>query len=171
MDSNVVSPESPVQTPQARIDTAVLAWLRLARVYHKIDRRTAETMRKHDLSVSRFDVLNHAGAKEGRSQQELADALLVTKGNVCQLLDAMEADGLVERRRQHRTKRIYLTDKGRQLRSDLVRIQEEAVVTDFSALSPDETRTLLQLLRKVDHSLDRSDRSPVHLTNARKDPS
>lgn len=156
MDSNVVAPESPVQTPQARIDTAVLAWLRLARVYHKIDRRTAETMRKHHLSVSRFDILNHAGATEGRSQQELADALLVTKGNICQLLDGMEADGLVERRRQNRTKRVFLTDKGRQLRSELVRIQEEAIVTDLAALSPEEIRTLLHLLRKLDHSLDRS---------------
>lgn len=159
MNSCVVSPESPVRTPQARIETAVLAWLRLARVYHKIDRRTAETMREHGLSVSRFDVLNHAGATEGRSQQQLADALLVTKGNICQLLDGMEAEGLVERRRQNRTKRIYLTDKGRQLRSELLRIQEEAIGTDLSALSPEETRTLLRLVRKLDHSLDRPDRS------------
>ncbi len=156
MNSNVVFPELPLPTPQGRIATAVLAWLRLARVYHKIDRRTAETMREYELSVSRFDVLNHAGATEGRSQQQLADALLVTKGNICQLLDGMEADGLVERRRHNRTKRVFLTDKGRQLRSELVRIQEEAIVTDLSALSPEETRTLLHLLRKLDHSLDRS---------------
>ncbi len=133
----------------------------MARVYHKIDRRTSETMRDHDLSVSRFDVLNHAGATEGRSQQHLADALLVTKGNICQLVDAMEADGLLERRRQNRTKRIYLTDKGRQLRTELVRAQEAAIVTDLSALSADETRTLLRLLRKLDHSLDRSIRPPT----------
>lgn len=145
-----------VQLSPDRIDHAVLAWLRLARVYHKIDRRTVETMRAHDLSVSRFDVLNHAGATEGRSQQQLADALLVTKGNVCQLVDAMEADGLLERRRHHRTKRIYLTERGRRLRTELIRAHEAAIATDLSALSTDETRDLLRLLRKLDHSLDRS---------------
>lgn len=116
-------------------------------------------MREYDLSVSRFDVLNHAGATEGRSQQQLADALLVTKGNVCQLIDAMEADGLLERRRHNRTKRIYLTDKGRRLRTELVGAQEAAIITDLSTLSADETETLLRLLRKLDHSLDGSARS------------
>jgi len=157
MSTDQLSSEASVRLP-LRTDHAVLAWLRMARVYHKIDRRTAETMREHGLSVSRFDVLNHAGATEGRSQQQLADALLVTKGNICQLLDGMEADGLVERRRQNRTKRVFLTDKGRRLRSQLVRIQEEAIASDLSALSPEETRTLLHLLRKLDHSLDRPDR-------------
>lgn len=137
----------------------MLAWLRLARVYHKIDRRTSRTMREHDLSVSRFDVLNHAGASEGRSQQQLADALLVTKGNVCQLVDAMEADGLLERRRRNRTKRIFLTETGRELRSQLVHAQEAAIGEDFAALSKDETRTLLRLLRKLDHAFDRSTRT------------
>lgn len=149
-DSGITTHRAPV-----RIDEAVLAWLRLARVYHKVDRRSAETMRAHDLSVSRFDVLNHAGAREGRSQQHLADALLVTKGNICQLVDAMEADGLLERRRHLRTKRIYLTDKGRALRAAAVRAQEEALITEFAALSAEETRTLLTILRKLDHSLDR----------------
>lgn len=153
----VASP--PPSSAPPRIDTAVLAWLRLARVYHRIDRRSADTMRAHGLSVSRFDVLNNAGAREGRSQQELADALLVTKGNICQLVDAMEADGLLERRRDHRAKRIYLTDEGRRLRGKLVRLQEAAISDDLSALSADETDTLLHLLRKLDHALARDDRS------------
>lgn len=153
MDAHTFHPDSAAQALPTRIDEAVLAWLRLARVYHKVDRRSAETMRAHDLSVSRFDVLNHAGAREGRSQQHLADALLVTKGNICQLIDAMEVDGLLERRRHLRTKRIYLTDKGRALRAAAVRAQEQALVSEFSALSADETRTLLDILRKLDHSL------------------
>ena len=38
-------------------------------------------------------MLAKVGSTEGISQQELADALLVTKGNVCQLLDKMEGSG------------------------------------------------------------------------------
>jgi len=133
--------------------SAVLAWLRLMRVYNKIDKRSADLMREHKLSVSRFDVLNHAGIREGRTQQELADALMVTKGNICQVLDGMEADKLLYRRRSGRTNHIYLTDEGRELRAQLVPTQEAAIEDAFSALDPEEQDTLLGLLRKLDRSL------------------
>ena len=133
--------------------TAVVAWLRLARIFQKIDRRTAGTLRDWNLSVSRFDVLNHAGAQEGRPQQDLANSLLVTKGNITQLLDAMEQDGLVERRKCGRTNLVYLTDEGRALRTQSLVDHERRIVEEFSALTPEETETLLALLRKLDRSL------------------
>ncbi len=136
-----------------RIEPVVVAWLRLARVYHKIDRRTADTMRRHGISVSRFDVLNHAGSVEGRTQQQIADALLVTKGNITQLVDAMEADDLLVRCREGRTNRIYLTSAGRRLRRELVLAQERALAHDWAALDPDEVQTLLHLLRKLERSI------------------
>jgi DNA-binding MarR family transcriptional regulator len=123
------------------------------RVYHKMDRRSAELMKQWKLSVSRFDVLNHAGNGEGKTQQELANALMVTKGNICQVLDGMEADGLLFRRRSGRTNHIYLTDEGRELRSTLVPTQEAEVEKAFSVLTNDEQQTLLGLLRKLDRSL------------------
>jgi DNA-binding MarR family transcriptional regulator len=134
-------------------DTSVLAWLRLMRVFQKIDHRTANLMKQHKLSVSRFDVLNHAGNREGKSQQQLADALFVTKGNICQVLDGMEADGLLYRRRSGRTNHIYLTDEGRELRSTLVPAQEEEIEKAFSVLTEEEQQTMLTLLRKLDQSL------------------
>ena len=134
-------------------DTAVLAWLRLMRVYHKVDRRSADLMKGWKLSVSRFDVLNHAGIREGKTQQELADALMVTKGNVCQVLDGMEADGLLYRRRSGRTNHIFLTDKGRDLRAELVPAQEAEIERAFSVLTGEQQQTLLGLLRKLDRSL------------------
>jgi DNA-binding MarR family transcriptional regulator len=144
---------NPTEESTSTPSSAVLAWLRLMRVYHKIDKRSAELMKEHRLSVSRFDVLNHAGHREGRSQQELADALMVTKGNICQVLDGMEADKLLYRRRSGRTNHIYLTDEGRELRAALVPAQESAIEDAFSALTDDEQDTLLGLLRKLDRSL------------------
>jgi DNA-binding MarR family transcriptional regulator len=123
-------------------------------VYHKVDLRTADLMRCHGLSVSRFDVLNHAGTPEGRTQQELAASLLVTKGNITQLLDAMEREGLVERRRDGRSKRIYLTELGRALRRRVVAIQEVEIARHFGALDESDMKSLIQILRKLDQSLD-----------------
>lgn len=136
------------------IEPGTLAWLRLARVYHKVDQRTSETMKCFGLTVSRFDVLNHAGTPEGRTQQELASALLVTKGNVTQLLDGMEKDGLIVRQRDGRAKRIHLTERGRELRLRAVGAQEETIATEFASLSIEEQRQLVDLLRKLDRGLD-----------------
>ena len=52
-----------------------------------------------------------------------------------------------------RTNHIYLTDKGRGLRSTLVPTQEADISEAFSALTDEEQDTLLNLLRKLDRSL------------------
>lgn len=152
MDTRTDSQES---SPYTAIHPSTIAWLRLARIYHKVDLRTAETMRRHGLSVSRFDILNHAGAPEGRTQGDLARSLLVTKGNVTQLLDAMEREGLLERRRDGRTKRVYLTEAGRCRRESVVALQEAEIANALSALDEEDLQTLIGLLRKVDRSLNR----------------
>lgn len=138
------------QQPQT---AAEIAWIRLMRVYHLIDARSSERMKAHCISLSRFDVLNHAGLREGRTQQELANALMVTKGNITQLLDGMEHDGLLVRRRSGRRNLIYLTDTGRDLRSITTQDQLHNIEEAFAALTPDDVTSLSAILRKLDRSL------------------
>lgn len=132
---------------------AVLAWLRLARVFQKIDRLGVEQMRGYGISLAQFDLLACIGASEGLTQQELADSLLVTKGNICQLLDRMEGCGLLQRRQCGRANRLHLTDKGRDLMHEGVPAHQDLICGTLSALTEGEQRQLLSLLRKLDHSL------------------
>lgn len=136
-------------------DISVLSWLRLVRVFQKVERITAVGLRCSDLSVAHFDVLASIGASEGLSQQELADSLLVTKGNVCQLLGRMEEAGLIERRQKGRVNQLYLTDKGRQVVTRVVPAHEERIKECFSGLPDEDRRELLRLLRALDHDLER----------------
>jgi DNA-binding MarR family transcriptional regulator len=131
----------------------VLVWLRLARAYQKVDRASIAHLRGHGLSLAQFDVLARVGAAEGLTQQELADALLVTKGNVCQLLDRMAGLGLLVRRPEGRTNRVFLTEAGRRLVEEVVPSQEALITRLFQPLSPDDQRELLGLLRKLDRAL------------------
>ncbi len=133
---------------------AIAAWLRLARVFHKIDHASVEQMRAWDLSLAQFDVLARVGASEGVTQQQLADRLLVTKGNICQLLDRMEARGLLERHQEGRANRIFLTESGRALWCQVVPAHEALIGELMGALSPEEQAELLPLVRKLDHALD-----------------
>ncbi len=120
----------------------------------KVERALDEQMRPFGLSNAQFDVLAHVGAAEGITQRELADSLLVTKGNVAQLLDRMEGRGWILRRREGRTNRLFLTDEGRRLFAEVVPTHETLVDERLSALSREEQQRLHELLRKLDRALD-----------------
>jgi DNA-binding MarR family transcriptional regulator len=132
---------------------ALLAWLRLARIYQRVDRATAARLRAADLSVAQFDVLVHLGVAEGLTQQELADSLLVTKGNISQLIARMERRGLIRRCQDGRAMNLFLTTEGRQVREAIVPTHEAWITDQFAGLTAEETGRLLALLRKLDHSL------------------
>jgi len=130
-----------------------MAWMRLARVFQKIDRASELRLRPWNLNVAQFDVLARVGAAKGITQQELADRLLVTKGNISQLLDRLERRGLLKRCQEGRTNTLSLTEEGQQLYAQVVPAQEEMVAQHFSALTSQEVNQLLHLLRKLDRSI------------------
>ena len=133
---------------------ALLGWMRLMRVYHKVERRSAERLKGWGLSVAQFDVLAHVGAAEGITQQELADSLVVSKGNVCQLLDKMEGRGWISRVQEGRANRLFLTYEGRRLFEDVVPVHEAGIAERFSVLSEADQAQLHELLRKFDRALE-----------------
>jgi DNA-binding MarR family transcriptional regulator len=131
----------------------VLAWLRLLRVSQKVERDLARQLKLWGLNNAQFDVLAHVGAAEGITQQELADSLLVTKGNVAQLLGRMERRGLIERRSQGRTNRLFLTDEGRRTFTEVVPAHEALIDDRLSVLSEEDQKQLFELLRRLDRAL------------------
>jgi DNA-binding MarR family transcriptional regulator len=130
--------------------TPLLVWLRLARLFQRIDRAAADQLRCQGLSLAQFDVLAHVHARDGLSQQQLADALLVSKGNVCQLLGRMEQRGLLERRQDGRANRLSLTAAGRALFERVLPLHQALIAEQLSALSPEQQVRLLRLLRSAD---------------------
>lgn len=131
----------------------LVAWLRLARVFQKAQHAQTQQLRCWRLSPAQFDVLAHVGASEGLTQQRLADALLVTKGNVCQILDKMERDGLLVRQPAGRVNHVYLTESGRRLFDEVVPAHERFMAEAFGHLSEADQRHLLRLLSRLDHQL------------------
>ena len=134
-------------------EPAVLAFLRLMRVHQQVERVAGTPLRCFGVSLPQFDVIAHVGAAEGLTQQQLADSLLVTKGNVTQLLDRLEHCGMIERRQDGRAKRIWLTERGRALFDEVVPAHEARIAAQFDALTADEQRELARLLGRVDRSL------------------
>jgi len=141
----------------------LLTWLRLARVVQRVEQLLTEQVRRHGLTMAQFDVLAQVGADTGCTQQELADKLFVTKGNIAQLLDRMEQRHLVERRPSGtgRANRLFLTEAGDARRAEVIDEHERLAASVFDGLDDDELVSLRRSLRKVDRSLrDRSRRMP-----------
>jgi DNA-binding MarR family transcriptional regulator len=132
---------------------SVIARLRLARVYHKVDRASAEHLSTYGLSVGQFDVLAQVGAHEGITQKELAEKLLVTKSNICQILGRMEERGLVSRRQEGRAKHLFLTKEGRRLFEEVVPSQEELIDRLLSSVPSEDHDLLSKTLGRLDRAL------------------
>jgi len=130
----------------------VAAWTRLVRIYQHIDRLSEQLFHDLGLNTACFDVIARVATREGLSQGELADALLVTKGNVSQLVAKLVTEGLIERRPDGKFQRLFLTDRGRTLAEVAVPRQERLLDQTLETLTKSEQSQLLQLLRKWERS-------------------
>ena len=105
------------------------------------------------LSIAKLAAL-HVLVKAGESLPlgQLAERLSCVKSNVTQLVDRLEADGLVSRAadpNDRRSRLAVLTAAGRKAYSKGSEIQAQAEKELFSALSADESKKLHELLAKL----------------------
>jgi len=128
---------------------SILAWFRLSRFYNESIRKSNQHLKKWGLSVAQFDILAQVEANGRICQQDLADKLLVTKGNVTHMLSKMEMQGWIEREREWKTKYITLTQSGRALLDEVLPVQEQFQADQFGKLSIEEKKQLLGLLKKM----------------------
>ena len=136
---------------------SLVSWLRLARAYGAISAASEQLFRRHGLTTAQFDVIAQLGAAGALTQQELADRLLVTKGNISQLLARMADHGLIVRRAAGRSNLISLSEAGRDVHDRLVPLQEARLAQHFAVLTHAEQRTLAALLRRLQLSTPPAD--------------
>ncbi len=145
----------PILLDPAEIE--LRTWVQLVRIFHRLQRRLELALEAHGLSLAQFDVLATIAAAEGPSQQELAERLLVTKGNICGLVDRMQASGLVERRSDpddRRTNRMYLTRSGKSLLSRAAPGQLAMVKKFLGALTAAELQRLFDYFDRIEEAAE-----------------
>src|SRR5262249_49080085 len=137
----------------------VRTWVQLVRTMTRMERRMEQMLEVHGLSIAQFDILATLGFEQGITQQELAERLLVTKGDVCGMIDRMGAAGGVERKPapgDRRVNRLFLTRRGKALLAQAAPQQQALARQILSALEPGELQTLHDLLNRLDESIDGS---------------
>lgn len=132
------------------------AWRGLLRVHAGMTKALdAELVREHGLPLSSYEVLLFLADAPGGllRMSELADGVLLSRSGLTRLVDRMERDGLLRRKRCEDDARGYnavITEKGRALVRRARRTHLDGVRELFlSRLSSAELRTLAELWEKV----------------------
>ncbi len=100
--------------------------------------------------LAALKALSEAG--ESLPLSQLADRLSCVKSNITQLVDRLEADGLVQRQpdsNDRRTRLATLTAPGRKACREGLRVQQEAERNLLRKLTAAESRMLAGLLTKI----------------------
>jgi MarR family transcriptional regulator, organic hydroperoxide resistance regulator len=140
-------------------------WFRIIRLNRRASNAVAAELRTLGLSIPQFDLLSTLTEREGLSQQELAERLYVTKGNVSGLLDRMVEAGLVERRSipgDRRSNALHLTPKGRDLADQGIAAQRSYVMRTLGTLPAQDLADLERIvLAWRDRARAEEDASPA----------
>jgi DNA-binding MarR family transcriptional regulator len=130
--------------------------------------RTAFTMKHklHKLFKSKgytatpehWAMLNLLEEEEGLSQSEMAGKTTKDKANITRILDVMQRNGLIQRRKHENDRRaykIFLTDKGRNLQHTLTQYVQEIDNQASAGLSEYELQELKRILKRMYANFDK----------------
>ena len=113
-------------------------------------------VRKIGFTRTQWMALRRVGDQPGVNQSELAELLEVEKATAGRVIDKLENFGWLERRQDdadRRVKRVYLTELGRRIHSEITPIAEAMVEEELTGLSAKERETLTDLLLNVKQRL------------------
>ena len=136
-------------------EVRLTTWVQLMKTYLVLHKEVAAYVAEHDMTIAQFDVMASLSYGEGLTQQDLASRLLVTKGNICGLLDRLERVGWVERRADSgdaRVNRVFLTQVGRRKIEGVLPEHDRLVGELFRALSVAEASQLRELLATIERN-------------------
>ncbi|MEZ5789068.1 MAG: MarR family transcriptional regulator [Xanthobacteraceae bacterium] len=146
--------------PEGSLETGV--WLRLlscTNIIHRYIRRHLKE--SYSLTMPRFDLLAQVARPPiGPSLGELSRRLLVTKGNITDIVARLEAVDLIERRRDDtdgRVQYVFLTESGRELYDRILPEHSHWLSELMQEVSEKDLETLFEALGILKAALRRID--------------
>lgn len=137
---------------------AVGVWMRMLACGNIVQAHLRERLRQeYETTLARFDVLAQIDRPpRGPTMGELSARLMVTKGNITDLIGRLEADGLVTRKRCDRDQRIqyvHLTAKGKRLIDAMTASHAKWLAMLMAELKPDEIEQLYAMFGRLKKAL------------------
>jgi DNA-binding MarR family transcriptional regulator len=144
--------------------SSVRVWLRLLSCTLAIEKEVQRRFAEHDMTLPRFDVLAALDrAPEGLPMGALSRALLVSNGNVTQLVQKLVRDGLVEIRplpSDRRSSIVKLTASGRERFQSLAEAHHDWIDRMLAGLDYTQRERLYVALGVMKMSIARAASAP-----------
>ena len=141
-----------------KADLALSTWVKLARAFASFNKRSMENIRNFELTQPQFAVIEILGHLGPMKVGEICNKMLVSGGNMTLILDNIEKIGYIERihsREDRRAINIQLTKQGQELFDKIFTSHAEHITKLMSVLSPEEQKTLGDLLKKLGTSVSK----------------
>ncbi len=110
----------------------------------------------YDVTSEQWRMLRWLWHRDGQRQQDLADVAHKDKTSITRIIDGMEKRDLVVRipdRLDRRQKLIYLTDKGKRLREELMQIVQRTSLGAQQGIEPEHLDVFTDVLAKIRENL------------------
>src|SRR5690349_11334249 len=145
-------PARPFGVDDPRVREALDAYVKLLRAGRAVLAQVEPRLTASGLTPTQFGVLEAILHKGPLSQRDLSRKVLTSAGNMTDLVDKLEARGLVRRARQRTDRRavqVELTPAGRALVEPLFTAHAQDIAAALAGLSREELCQLAALLRKL----------------------
>lgn len=142
-----------MQSGQEYLD---LLLIRVCRVHHNLARQSLE---KIGLHRGQPPILFALGKQDGMTHSELAAKMEVSPAAISNMVKRMEQAGFVVRRRDaedERVSRVYKTDAGRAIYSEMEAIAQQVNETTFAGFTEEERIIMRDFLRRIHDNLQRA---------------
>ena len=105
-----------------------------------------------DVSYEQWSILVHLYRKDGQTQQELSNIAVKDKAAITRLLNVLEKKNIVLRipdRNDKRSKLVYLTNKAKEFKTDLIAVVEELLEEAKQNIPHEEMEQCKKTLNKI----------------------
>ena len=124
----------------------------LARASSLVSGQFHERLRPHGLDVAGWRILATLSDGDGLSVGELAASVLFQQPTLTKMIDRMEGEGLVERRREDRDRRkvrVFITAEGRRKVRGVLSAAKAHEAEILNGYTVEESRSLKAVLRTL----------------------
>lgn len=130
----------------------------LIKVCRAHQKKTRELLEKIGLHWGQPPLLHVLWEKEGRTQTELCEILKISSATIAKMVCRMENEGFITKkvdREDRRVSRIYLTEKGREVREKVKEIERTVEEICVEGFTPEEKILLKRFLKDIGNNLNR----------------
>jgi DNA-binding MarR family transcriptional regulator len=120
--------------------------------YRSVQKYLAKELAQYNLGWGHFAILMSLYYQEGLSQDSLAQSKGFDKTMIAKSIRRLEREGIVYReidQEDKRIKRLYLTEKGREIRPEMKRIGLELNELLLKGFGPSELSFAIETIRKI----------------------